>query len=271
MARPHPLSHTLCIVTPAQLSSAVRQALRGVVGDAAPHRVVVESPPRRGSGDYATGAVLQAARAGGEDGPALARRLAGILATETGVAGVEVTGPGFLNVTLDGTGRSALVVALTGPDASGPDAPARDARRWSEATGEAPATLLRRTDDSTLFRVQYAHARTRAVLRNAADLGLTAEAGAGGYPYEDGAERALLALLADQRRIVEAQEYARLARHLTAVADAWHGFHETCPPLPCGDQKPGAAHRARLALTEACGTVLAGGLTQLGVTAPAHL
>jgi arginyl-tRNA synthetase len=41
--------------------------------------------------------------------------------------------------------------------------------------------------------------------------------------------------------------------------------------LPRGDEKPSAAHRARLALAEAAGTVLAGGLSLLGIDAPDHL
>ncbi|MEW2509449.1 ArgS-related anticodon-binding protein NrtL [Streptomyces sp. NPDC046870] len=61
----------------------------------------------------------------------------------------------------------------------------------------------------------------------------------------------------------------RLARHLVTVADA------VLPLLPCvlpvGEEKPSAAHRARLALAEAAGTVLAGGLSLLGIDAPEHL
>ncbi|MFE5215950.1 MULTISPECIES: ArgS-related anticodon-binding protein NrtL [unclassified Streptomyces] len=61
----------------------------------------------------------------------------------------------------------------------------------------------------------------------------------------------------------------RLARHLVTVADA------VLPFLPCvlprGEEKPSAAHRARLALAEAAGTVLAGGLSLLGIDAPEHL
>ncbi|MYX21854.1 DALR anticodon-binding domain-containing protein, partial [Streptomyces sp. SID8380] len=38
-----------------------------------------------------------------------------------------------------------------------------------------------------------------------------------------------------------------------------------------GGLKPGAAHRARLALAEAAGTVLAGGLTLLGISAPPYV
>ncbi|MGW3265514.1 ArgS-related anticodon-binding protein NrtL [Streptomyces sp. NPDC001056] len=61
----------------------------------------------------------------------------------------------------------------------------------------------------------------------------------------------------------------RLARHLVTVADAVLPFL-TCV-LPIGEEKPSAAHRARLALAEAAGTVLAGGLSLLGIDAPEHL
>ncbi|MFF7235458.1 ArgS-related anticodon-binding protein NrtL [Streptomyces collinus] len=61
----------------------------------------------------------------------------------------------------------------------------------------------------------------------------------------------------------------RLARHLVTLADAVLPF--LCTVLPCGEEKPSAAHRARLALAEAAGTVLAGGLSLLGIDAPEHL
>ncbi|MGW1215683.1 ArgS-related anticodon-binding protein NrtL [Streptomyces sp. NPDC002499] len=61
----------------------------------------------------------------------------------------------------------------------------------------------------------------------------------------------------------------RLARHLVTVADATLAFLPTV--LPFGDEKPSAAHRARLALAEAAGAVLAGGLSLLGIDAPDHL
>lgn len=41
--------------------------------------------------------------------------------------------------------------------------------------------------------------------------------------------------------------------------------------LPRGAEKPSAAHRARLALADAVGSVLAGGLSLLGIDAPDHL
>jgi arginyl-tRNA synthetase len=61
----------------------------------------------------------------------------------------------------------------------------------------------------------------------------------------------------------------RLARHLVGVADALLPFLPAV--LPRGAEKPSAAHRARLALAEAAGAVLAGGLSLLGIDAPQHL
>ncbi|MFE2458646.1 ArgS-related anticodon-binding protein NrtL [Streptomyces sp. NPDC059402] len=91
-------------------------------------------------------------------------------------------------------------------------------------------------------------------------------------PLADAAP-ALLAALADHPRVLAAaaehRAPDRLARHLVAVADAALPFLLTV--LPRGGEKPSAAHRARLALAEAVGAVLAGGLDLLGIDAPDHL
>ncbi|MER6074604.1 ArgS-related anticodon-binding protein NrtL [Streptomyces sp. NPDC001817] len=85
--------------------------------------------------------------------------------------------------------------------------------------------------------------------------------------------RDLLTALTDHPRILAAaathRAPDRLARHLVTVADAVLPFLPSV--LPCGEEKPSAAHRARLALAEAAGTVLAGGLSLLGIDAPEHL
>ncbi|MFJ2437358.1 ArgS-related anticodon-binding protein NrtL [Streptomyces anulatus] len=98
--------------------------------------------------------------------------------------------------------------------------------------------------------------------------------GEGPLPY-DGAARPLLDLIADHPGVLLAaarhRAPDRVARQLEAVAHAFFDFHDSCPPLPAGDEKPSAAHRARLALAEAAGTVLAGGLSLLGIRAPEHL
>ncbi|WP_327168818.1 ArgS-related anticodon-binding protein NrtL [Streptomyces subrutilus] len=127
--------------------------------------------------------------------------------------------------------------------------------------------LLRQDESSEYFRVRYAHARSRALLRNARDLGFGPEPG----PVEDA--QALLRVLADHPLVLEAAAHhrapERLVRHLVELADALLDFQYRV--LPQGDEKPSAAHRARLALAEAAGTVLAGGLALLGTDAPERL
>ncbi|MER7052253.1 ArgS-related anticodon-binding protein NrtL [Streptomyces sp. NPDC000351] len=150
----------------------------------------------------------------------------------------------------------------------------RDAGRWAllhPAAHDRPRIgdeHLRQREGNPLFRVRYAHARTRALSRNAADLHFAAEPG----PVTDAASD-LLAALADHPRALAAaaahRAPDRLARHLVTVADAALPFLPTV--LPRGGEKPSAAHRARLALAEAVGAVLAGGLSLLGIDAPDHL
>ncbi|MER6436158.1 ArgS-related anticodon-binding protein NrtL [Streptomyces sp. NPDC001185] len=148
-----------------------------------------------------------------------------------------------------------------------------DAARWAllrpaghDRPRIADAHLLQR-ESNPLFRVRYAHARTRALTRNAAALGFTGTPG--DVPEADD----LLGALAEYPRVlrVAATHRApdRLARHLVTTADALLALQHLV--LPLGDEKPSAAHRARLALAEATGTVLAGGLSLLGISAPDYL
>lgn len=153
-----------------------------------------------------------------------------------------------------------------------------DAVRWGllrpASRDRAPLgdDLLVQGEANPLFRVRYAYARTRALTRGAAALGFTSAHDAA--PYENAA-RPLLVLLADHPGVLLAaarhRAPDRVARQLEAVAHAFFDFHDSCPPLPSGDEKPSAAHRSRLALAEAAGTVLAGGLSLLGISAPEHL
>ncbi|MFJ9120967.1 ArgS-related anticodon-binding protein NrtL [Streptomyces sp. NPDC102394] len=178
-----------------------------------------------------------------------------------------------------------------------------DAARWAllyPAAHDRPritADHLVQRESNPLFRVRYAHARTRALGRNAASLGFAAEPGDPAlgdralgtrpHPATEPGDRALgthphpaaahltplLTALADHPRVLAraAADRApdRLARHLVTVADAVLPFLPAV--LPLGEEKPSAAHRARLALAEAAGTVLAGGLSLLGIDAPDHL
>lgn len=165
-----------------------------------------------------------------------------------------------------------------------------DAARWAllrAAPHDRPRdtgsdALLAQREGNPLFRVRYAYARTRALGRNARQLGFTAAYGPSDTYYGPsdacgrsgacGAGDALGAVLADHPDVLAAaarhREPDRVARQLEAVARAFFDFHDGAPPLPVGDEKPSAAHRSRLALAEAAGTVLAGGLSLLGISAP---
>ncbi|MEU6121354.1 ArgS-related anticodon-binding protein NrtL [Streptomyces sp. NPDC047123] len=457
-------------MTPVELSRTVLRAMRRAVdaGElqldlAGAREPRVERPGPGGCGDYATGVALQLARAAGRSPRQVADVLSPRLAAEPGIAGVDITGPGFLNITLAGARSETLVRevlarggcyghvhpdtgALTqlhvprevravvladsvsrilrsqgtlvrvtcdeAPDPAWVDAlgvrinaygrppeplpvlrpvPAgadplalgRDAARWAllhpaahdhpritpEQGGDAH---LAQRESNPLFRVRYAHARCRALSRNAADLGFDSAPGPLGSdasrplperppgdgsashaagqeagstqadlgrdamrslperPPGDGspshepapdepaphkpapradrtpahpcpapraddtpahpgpapthplpagpaAEQALLDVLADHPAVLAgaARHHApdRLARHLVTTADAFLSF-QSAPDagvLPLGDEKPSATHRARLALAEAAGTVLAGGLSLLGIGAPEFL
>ncbi|MGQ4433595.1 ArgS-related anticodon-binding protein NrtL [Streptomyces sp. SAS_260] len=407
-------------MTPVELSRTVLRAVRravegGELRVAVPEKASVTVPGAGGWGDYATNIALQLARPAGETPRRVAEVLRPHLAGAHGVSGVEITGPGFLNISLGSTASTALVeeilrrgprygfvefegfegfegfvegggVGHDGPtdrpvhlhaphdpralvlmdviarllrsqgtpvrtscetrpepewtaalridvDACGtPTAPATpatpatpapldvdvdvdvrpvpapdladllslgpDAARWAllhPAAHDRPrptADLLVQGEGNPLFRVRYAYARTRAVSRNAVDLGFTARPGDVDEGVQEDVHEGtapppappvrtpppahpapLLTHLADHPRVLARAAAHRapdlLARHLVAVADATLPLLPTT--LPLGDEKPLAAHRARLALAEAAGAVLAGGLSLLGIDAPEHL
>ncbi|MEU4083256.1 ArgS-related anticodon-binding protein NrtL [Streptomyces aureus] len=434
-------------MTPVELSRTVLRAVRRAVDDgeldgvSVPEGVVVAPPGAGGCGDYATNVALRLAGQAKLPAAGVAEVLRRYLADEPGVAGVTVTGPGFLNITLAGGATAGLVeevlergaryghgdtlagqvvelrvpydtraeivadtlvriVATQGgraevrhsepvnlrpvPASEDPAPLGHDAARWAllhPAPHDRPrisADHLLQRESNPLFRVRYAHARTRALRRNAATLGfssdadgvgVTAAVGVGvtasvstaatpgpsavrpagasapkhsgvlvglgtgtgvgtgtGYmgaplpapgadpaganaplpasgadpaganaplpasgadpagsrpsqltptptPTPTPAEADLLAALAGYPHALRlaARDRApdRLARHLVVTADALLGFQHVV--LPLGDEKPSAAHRARLALAEAAGAVLAGGLSLLGISAPEHL
>ncbi|MGW0827356.1 ArgS-related anticodon-binding protein NrtL [Streptomyces sp. NPDC002845] len=343
-------------MTPVELSRTVLHAVRRAVDEgelsvAVPAQAVVTPPGPGGVGDYATNIALQLAKAAGRPPlqvaeilrPHILHGLNGPDSTGR-VADVEITGPGFLNIRLDGAvtalvreirevreirdtrgqpcrygygyGRSdalagdvvelripydmraevvadALVriigtqggrveidhaepvnlrpvPALEDPAPLGPDA-----ARWAllhPAAHDRPritAEHLAQRESNPLFRVRYAHARARALSRAAARLGFD---GIPGDVPQPQCTPLVTALAEYPHALAQAAAHRapdRLARHLVAVADGLLAVQHTV--LPRGDEKPSAAHRARLALAEAAGTVLAGGLSLLGIDAPEHL
>ncbi|MGW2271529.1 ArgS-related anticodon-binding protein NrtL [Streptomyces yangpuensis] len=221
---------------------------------ATPPSATAAAPPTAPAGDPATAPA-------GDPPTALPATPVGALpaARPTAPAGDPPTAPPVAPVAR----RDGDVVARYGVDAARwamLAAPARETPSFSDV-------LLVQGEASEVFRVRYAHARSRALVRNAAQLGFRPEAG----DVDDAP--ALLRLLADHPLVLEAAAHhrapERLTRHLVELADALLDFQYRV--LPQGDEKPSAAHRARLALAEAAGTVLAGGLALLGMDAPERL
>ncbi|MBX3194508.1 MAG: arginine--tRNA ligase [Microbacteriaceae bacterium] len=131
--------------------------------------------------------------------------------------------------------------------------------------------LSRRSNDNPVFYVQYAHARTCAVSRNAADAGIDRSAfDASALEHET--ESVLLGVLAEFPRIVlqaaELREPHRIARYLEDLAGSYHRWYDACRVIPLGDAPVEDVHRTRLWLNDATGQVLRNGLGMLGVSAP---
>ncbi|GAB3265833.1 arginine--tRNA ligase [Arthrobacter pigmenti] len=131
--------------------------------------------------------------------------------------------------------------------------------------------LTRHTNENPVFYVQYAHARTKAVGRNAVAAGVdhsAFDAGALDHPTES----ELLAHLGAYPSVVahaaSFREPHRVARHLEVIAGAYHRWYDSCRVAPMGDEPVTDVNRTRLWLNDATSQVLANGLSLLGVSAP---
>jgi arginyl-tRNA synthetase len=137
-----------------------------------------------------------------------------------------------------------------------------------------PEILQRRTNDNPVFYVQYAHARTAAVDRNAASVGVDRSSFAPEL-LEHEAESALLGALQEFPRIVaqaaELREPHRVARYIEELAGLYHRWYDNCRVLPLGDEPIGDLHRTRLWLNDATRQVIRNGLDLLGVSAPERM
>jgi arginyl-tRNA synthetase len=134
--------------------------------------------------------------------------------------------------------------------------------------------LTQRTNDNPVFYVQYAHARTRAVARNAAESGVD-DSDFDASTLTHPTESVLLGALADYPRVVrqaaELREPHRVARFLEELAGRYHRWYDACRVIPLGDAPVEAVHRARLRLNGATSQVLRNGLGLLGVSAPERM
>jgi len=155
-----------------------------------------------------------------------------------------------------------------------------DAARYSLARSSADSSLdidldllTRATNENPVFYVQYAHARTANVARNAADAGVRREDGFDPSLLDHESEAVLLGALSDYPRVIaqaaRLREPHRVARYLETLAGSYHKWYDQKRRvLPVGDEVVTDAHRTRLWLNDATRQVLANGLGLLGVGAP---
>ncbi|MBA2415867.1 MAG: arginine--tRNA ligase [Geodermatophilaceae bacterium] len=104
-------------MTPADLAVAVLDAVSGAVEAGqlqvdVPAEAVIERPKSRDHGDYATNIALRLAKPAGRRPRDVAEVVAGYLRRRSGVAAVDVAGPGFLNITLENAAQGALVETI---------------------------------------------------------------------------------------------------------------------------------------------------------------
>jgi arginyl-tRNA synthetase len=137
-----------------------------------------------------------------------------------------------------------------------------------------PEILRKRTNDNPVFYVQYAHARTHNVARNAAASGVDRSEFAPELLAHE-TESALLGALQEFPRVVafaaEVREPHRVARYLEELAGLYHRWYDNCRVIPLGDEPVEPVHHTRLWLNDATGQVLRNGLGLLGVSAPERM
>jgi len=137
-----------------------------------------------------------------------------------------------------------------------------------------PEILKKRTNDNPVFYVQYAHARTHSVARNAGESGVDRSVFDASLLTNE-TESILLGVLAEFPRIVaqaaELREPHRVARYAEELAGSYHRWYDQCRVTPMNDEEVTDVHRTRLWVNDAVGQVLRNGLWMLGVSAPERM
>ncbi|MEV8094128.1 arginine--tRNA ligase [Kitasatospora sp. NPDC085879] len=159
-----------------------------------------------------------------------------------------------------------------------------DAARYMLARSSTDSTITididlvtSQSNENPVFYVQYAHTRMCGVARKAAELGVDKGPAEAFRPelLATQWESDMLGALGEFPRVIatagELREPHRVARYLEDLAGKYHRLYENCMFLPKGDEELTDTHRARLWLVEATRTVLANGLTLLGVSAPERM
>ncbi|WP_280252739.1 arginine--tRNA ligase [Nocardia abscessus] len=132
------------------------------------------------------------------------------------------------------------------------------------------------SNENPVYYVQYAHARTASIARNAAEFEYDAVTPDLALLQAE-EEGELIRTLGEYPRVVGSaaslREPHRVARYLEELAGAYHRFqtNKNLRVLPLGDDPVSPTNAARLTLVNATRQVLANGLGLLGVSAPERM
>ncbi|MER5864145.1 arginine--tRNA ligase [Kitasatospora sp. NPDC002040] len=159
-----------------------------------------------------------------------------------------------------------------------------DAARYTLARSSTDSTitldiniLTSNTNENRVHYVQYAHARMCSVQRNAEERGISKGSAEDFKPglLSTEWESELLGELGEFPRVLalagQFREPHHVAHYLEKVAGAYHRFWDNCQILPKGDEPVTDLTHARLWLADATRTVIANGLTLLGVSTPERM
>ena len=161
------------------------------------------------------------------------------------------------------------------------DAVGVDAARYSLVRASVDTTLdldldlvASHTNENPVYYVQYAHARTCSVARNAGEHGVRRE-DAFAPELLEAPDSELLGELARLPDVITQaatlREPHRIARYLEEVAGAYHTWYGKARVTPRADEDVNDLHRTRLWVNDAARQVLACGLDLLGVSAPEQM
>ncbi len=131
--------------------------------------------------------------------------------------------------------------------------------------------LTKQSNENPVFYVQYAHARTCAVARNAQAAGVDTSSVDFSLLNTEADNELLAALGQYPNAVKEAASFRephRVARYLETLAGAYHRWYGNSRVAPQGEEEISDLHRTRLLLNNATRQVLSNGLSLLGVTAP---
>ncbi len=103
-------------MTPQELAGHIKAALLSAISsgqlnlsaEEIPAEIVVERPKNLDHGDWATNVAMQVGKKAGLNPRAAAEILQPILQELPGVEGVEIAGPGFINIRLDAASQGEL-------------------------------------------------------------------------------------------------------------------------------------------------------------------